>query len=70
MKYFVYLGTYFSTAQIEPLKTFLQQLYQLIVEMLPQRIHDHTLLSGLPLVSLLRWNSLMTVFCMIRVIVS
>lgn len=35
MKYFAYLGIYFSTAQTEPLKTFLEQLQQLIVEAWP-----------------------------------
>lgn len=41
MKYFAYLGTYFSTAQTEPLKTLIQ-LYHLSVEAQPQRADDDT----------------------------
>lgn len=41
-KYSAYLGTYFSAAQTEPLKTLIQQLYQLSVEAQPQRADDDT----------------------------
>lgn len=40
LQYFTYLGTYFSTAQTESLRTFIQQLYKVIVEMSPQRVDD------------------------------
>lgn len=45
MKYFAYLRTYFSTAQMELLKTSLQQFCQLLVKVLPQVADDHTFIA-------------------------
>lgn len=73
MKYFAYLGIYFSAAQSEPSKTLIQKIYQLSVEAQPQRAEDDVFFviwAASGLLSFSGKESSISVFCMIQVAVN